>query len=144
MVAENGIILGVSDMLNSIDGNINPGHSVKTYETKRGKIGVCIGNDLYFPDVMKTFAYCGAETVLCPVEWTATQTDLTLIRAYSFLYGVPVCLIGEGYSAVSGIDGTLQFSSPLSPVGAVVEQKKEFHLVETRHKGFYKNNRSDY
>lgn len=143
VVAEGGRILGVSDMLNSVDGEYNPGAGLKTYDIKAGKIGVVVGEDIYFPELLRTLAVCGSEVLFCPFSQTDGVENI-LLRAAAFSYGVPCALCGEGYSSVADIDGSLAFSSPSSPVTFDLEQKKEYRLIETRRRGFYKKEKRDY
>lgn len=143
VVAENGKILGVSDMLNCLDGEYNPGAGLKTYDTKVGKIGIAVGEDCYFPELLRTLAVCGSELICCPFGET-DGVENTLLRAAAFSYGIPIALCADGYASLSDVDGSLCFSSPYSPVSFDLEQKKEYRLVETRRRGFYKKEKRDF
>ena len=144
VVAENGKILGVSDMLNVVDGEMNSGAALKVYDTKAGKIGVMVSEDLYFPEVSKCLTLCGSDVIVCPYGVVENGVESVLIRAQAFCYGAPICLCGVGYSAIGGADGSLAFASPLSPVETDLEKIKEYHLVETRQRGFYRPPRKMY
>ncbi|MBQ2701788.1 MAG: hypothetical protein IJF64_02255, partial [Clostridia bacterium] len=52
LVAENGRLSGVSDLLYATDGECSSGASLRVYDTKVGKMGVIVAEDLYFPDVV--------------------------------------------------------------------------------------------
>ena len=54
VVAENGRLLGVSDMLNAIDGEYKSGAGLRVYETKVGRLGIAVAEDLYFPEILRT------------------------------------------------------------------------------------------
>ena len=138
VVSENGKLLGVSDMLNVLDGEMNSGAALKVYETKVGRVGVMVSEDLYFPEVVKSLTLCGADIIVCPYGLVENGIEGVLIRAHAFCYGAPICLCGVGYSAVGGVDGSLVFASPDSPTVAEIEGLKEYHLVETRHRGLYR------
>ena len=138
VVSENGRLLGVSDMLNVVDGEMNSGASLRVYETKVGKIGVLVADDLCFPEVIKSLALCGSDVIVCPYGVVENEVESVLLRAHAFCYGVPICFCGVGYSAIGSVDGTLSFASPLSPVAAELEGIKEYHLVETRRRGLYR------
>lgn len=143
VVAENGRILGVSDMLNAIDGDVGSGANLRIYDTKIGKVGVVVAEDLYFSDAISALALCGAEYILCPYgEIEGLET--VLCRCSAFYYGLPVALCGRGYSAVAEPSGELAFSTPCSPCVASVENPREYHLVETRRRGFYKPPKKEY
>lgn len=66
VVAENGRLLGVSDMLNAIDGEYKSGAGLRVYETKVGRLGIAVAEDLYFPEILRTLAVCGSDLILCP------------------------------------------------------------------------------
>ena len=144
VVAEKGRILGVSDMLNCMDGKYNPGAGLRVYETGVGRLGVCVSEDAYFSEIFRTLSVCGSEIVFCPFLGTAQGVEGILLRAAAFSYGTPICFCSAGYSFVADVDGSAAFSSPLSPVEFCLEQKKEYHLIETRRKGFYQRERKDF
>ncbi|MBQ8885500.1 MAG: hypothetical protein IJY62_03940 [Clostridia bacterium] len=144
VVAENGRILGVSDMLNSIDGEYSSGAGLRVYETKLGRLGIAVAEDIYFPEILRTLAVCGSDLVLCPFGNVRDTTESTLLRAAAFSYGLPICLCANGYGMVADITGELAFSSPHSPVEFSFEKKKEYHLVENRRRGFFKPERTDF
>ena len=133
VVAERGRLLGVSDLVNRIDGSaFGAGAGVKVYETAAGRLGVVVGEDLYFPKVVETLSLSGADAVLCLFEELSEGLELTLIRAHAFFYGLPVALCAFGYAAVADPEGRLFFASP-APVGRVVLPKeREYRLIETR------------
>ena len=133
VVAERGRLLGVSDLVNRIDGSaFGAGAGVKVYETAAGRLGVVVGEDLYFPKVVETLSLSGADAVLCLFEELSEGLELTLIRAHAFFYGLPVALCAFGYAAVADPEGRLFFASP-APVGRVTLPKdREYRLIETR------------
>lgn len=144
VVAEKGKILGVSDMLNVLDGEMNSGAALRVYDTKVGRLGVMVAEDLYFPEVAKALTLCGSDVIVCPYGEVENGVESVLVRAFGFCYGAPICLCGVGYSAIGGADGGLTFASPISPVVTEFEAVKEYHLVETRHRGFYRPPRKMY
>ena len=133
VVAERGRLLGVSDLVNRIDGSaFGAGAGVKVYETAAGRLGVVVGEDLYFPKVVETLSLSGADAVLCLFEELSEGLELTLIRAHAFFYGLPVALCAFGYAAVADPEGRLYFASP-APVGRVtLPKEREYRLIETR------------
>lgn len=144
VVAENGKILGVSDMTNALDGEVGSGAALRVYETGKGRLGVIVAEDLYFPEVAKTLSVCGSDILICPYPSVSGNIESVLIRAHAFCYGAPVLFCGVGYCAIAGADGSLAFASAESPVEVAFECAKEYHLVETRHRGFYKPPKKDY
>ncbi len=145
VVAERGRILGVSDMVNRIDGGeYRGGAGIKIYDTSVGKLGVVVAEDLYFPQVMQTLSVCGAEVALCPFEETNESLEQTLMRAEAFFYGIPVCVCAFGFAEAADIAGKLCFSSPESPCLYDLEREQEYHLVEIRQRGFYRRKKSGF
>lgn len=139
VVADRGRILGVSDRVHSLDRDAyHCGAGIRIYNTQAGKIGVIVGEDLYFPQVLQTLSVCGAELVLCVFENPSDSLEITLAKAGAFYYGVPVCICASGYSVYADIDGKLRYASPQSPARFDFEKRQEFHLVETRQRGFFK------
>lgn len=137
VVAENGKIVGVSDMLNVVDGEAGSGAALRVYETKAGRMGVVVADDLHFPSVIKTLAVCGSDFIVCPYAQTS-EVQTVLLRAFAYCYGVPIYFCAEGYCAVADVSGNLAFASPQSPAVVEFSIVKEYHLVETRRRGFYK------
>ncbi len=145
VVAERGRILGVSDMVNRIDGGeYRCGAGMKIYETSVGKIGVVVAEDLYFPQVVETLSVCGAEVILCVFEELNEQLEQTLMRADAFTYGVPVCVCSYGYAQAADIAGKVRFSTPKSPCIYDFEREQEYHVVETRRRGFVRKKKSGF
>lgn len=140
VVAENGKLSGVSDRMHCIDGDLGSGAALRVYETKAGRIGVAVAEDLYFFEVFKTLATCGSDFIVCPFEKTEGM-ERVLIRAAAYSYGVPVLFCAEGYCMLADVTGNIAFASPQSPAIVDYTPKKEYHLVETRRRGFYKPKR---
>lgn len=135
LIAERGRVCGVSDMLYPMDGECSSGAALRVYDTKAGKMGILIGNDLYFPDLIKNLVVCGSDFILCPFGRIVDSLTSVLIRAYSYSYGVPIFLCGEGYAMFADGTGDLAFASPESPVFTKFEKIQEYHLVEMRKRG---------
>ncbi len=144
VIAEKGRILGVSDMLNATDGEFSSGAGLRVYETGAGRLGVAVAEDMYFPEVLRTLAVCGSDFVLCPFGVVSDFTEGMLLRAAAFSYGVPMCLCGTGYSLIADVTGEELFASPDSPVEFSFEKKSEYHLIETRRRGFCKPEKGDF
>ena len=136
LVAENGKLLGVSDMLNAVDGEVSSGASLRIYSTKIGKMGVIVAEDLLFPDLIKALVTCGSDFIVCPFGKTDGMQRV-LLRAEAYLYGVPILFCAEGYCAVATVSGELAFASSESPVEWDCPMIKEYHLVETRKRGVW-------
>lgn len=137
IVAENGSVLGATDMLHAVDGECACGAELGVYATKAGRMGVVVAGDLGFPSVIGALAECGCDFLVCPCERFG-DVQVALIRAHAYCFGVPVFFCAEGYAAIADATGELAFSSTKSPVYADFECKKEYRLVETRSRGLRK------
>ena len=145
VVADRGRILGVSDMVNRIDGcEYRAGAGIKLYDTAAGRLGVIVAEDLYFPRVPETLSLSGAEIVFCVFEQLGDGPERMLACSAAFLYGVPVVLCGYGYAMAADIGGKVRFASPRSPCVCELEREKEYHLVETRRRGLYRSAEKKY
>ncbi|MBR2903225.1 MAG: hypothetical protein IKC37_01120, partial [Clostridia bacterium] len=136
VVAEKGKILGVADMRHSIEGDKSPGAEYRLFDTAVGKVGVLVSDDLYFLSAAESLTDCGAETLVC-VFRDCGERERVLARATAFFCGVSVLLCGRGVSMVANYQAKETFFSPNSPVCALFEPKRQYHLVQTRKRLFY-------
>lgn len=134
IVAENGRLIGISDMLHVTDGEVGSGASLKLYDTKIGKMGVAVADDLHFPDTVRALVLCGCDFIVCPFGH-ADNLQSVLLRAYAYCYGVSILFCGIGYCMLAEPSGEIVFASPQSPVYTEFENKKEYHVIETRRRG---------
>ncbi len=145
VAAEKGRILGVTDMVNRLDGSeFRSGAGIRIFDTGAGRIGVVVAEDLYFPQVIRTLSVCGAEVALSVFEELTESLEQTLMRAQAFMFGIPVCLCAFGYAEAADIGGRLSFSSPKSPCFYEFKREQEYHLIETRQRGFYKRKKGTF
>ena len=78
-------------MLNAIDGEFKSGAGLRVYETKIGRLGIAVAEDLYFPEILRTLSVCGSDLILCPFGIISDSTESVLLRAGAFSYGVTMC-----------------------------------------------------
>lgn len=136
LIADHGKIVGIADMTHSIDHTYDAGTTLRLYDTAIGKIGILVGEDLYFPETVKLLSDGGADLAIS-IYGAMQGIERNLLCAYSFCYGIPFCFVAEGYSIISSIEGTISFSTSNSPSFEGLELTKQYHLIETRQKGFY-------
>ena len=137
LVAENGRLCGVSDMTRVMDGAVSSGAGLRVYDTRLGKMGVAVAEDILFPEVMSALVACGSDFIVCPYGILRDAMPQVLLRAYAHLYGVPIFLCGVGYCIAVESDGSVGMATPQSPITFALENRKEFHLVETRRRGVF-------
>ena len=136
-VAENGKLLGVSDMLHAVDGACASGAGLRVYETHVGRMGVIVAEDLHFPEIIQSLSVCGSDFLVCPFSKTES-IQTALLRAHAYCYGVPIYFCSQGYCMIADVTGEIVFASPQEQVGITFCPKKQYHLVETRRRGVYK------
>lgn len=143
LVAENGKILGVSDMINVFDGELNAGACARIFETKRGRIGIVVAEDLYFFEVVKSLSTCGVDYIVCPFGVACGEIEKVMLRANAFCFGVPILFCSKNYSLVVNASGEVEFASPAGEAFLSFEPIKEYHLVETRRRGFFRSKKGE-
>lgn len=142
--ADRGRLLGISDMNHVMDGEqLNSGSSLGFYKMNGCKIGLCIENDLLFPDTVKSLTMCGCSAIVAVMEELKDGVPPLLIRSYAYLYGVPVVLCAGKMAYFADISGAIATSSQPKTLFEVTP-KNRYHLVTTRVKGITSDLREDY
>lgn len=143
-VAENGRLLGISDMLNIVDGEeFKSGAGLGVYKLKGYRVGVCVESDLYFPDNFKTFSMCGCNLIVAHTESVTDNIPPLLMRAYAYLYGAPVIMCADKCAYLADIDGTLACSNQKSTLFEITP-KNCYRVVTTRRKGLFLGEQADF
>ena len=143
-VASNGKLLGISDMLNVLDGEeYKSGANVGVYTIGGYKVGVCIDNDLYFPDCVKACAMCGCNLLVVHAEDVTDGIPPLLIRAYAYLYGMPVVLCGGGTAFFADISGVIASSNQDIAVFET-SPKNCYRKVTSRVRGLFTDSTADF
>lgn len=138
VVAERGRLSGVSDMLNVIDGEVGSGAALRIYDTKIGRMGVAVADDLNFYETVKSLVTCGSDFIVCPFGKVEDSLQSVLLRSYAYQSGVPIFFCGIGYCMIADVDGTIAFASPQSPAYIDFENVREYHLIEIRRRGLFR------
>ncbi len=111
-IFDDGKLLGISDMTVSIsDSPYMPGAHGKLYDTAAGKFAVAIGDDLFRFELFKSFAICGAESVIVIRKGNLIEINTILLRAYSYLLGLPILLVCKDKSVATTVKGELVVQS---------------------------------
>ena len=132
LVAENGVLLGVSDTLHVVDKRVSCGASLRVYETEKGRMGVAVAEDLYFPQVFETLVTCGSDFIVCTFS-VVEEIHLCLARALAVFYGTPVFFCGKGKNAIALPTGVIVTEKAMFDL----EIKKNYQLIEKRRKAFF-------
>lgn len=142
--ADRGKLLGISDMMHVIDAEeYKSGGTLGFYNAGGYKVGLCIENDLYFPENAKALSMCGCNVVLVLMEEVKDNLPPLLIRAYSYLYGVPHVLCAGKYSYFADITGAIATSSQ-KITAFETDPKNCYRVVTERRRGLFCDFSADY
>jgi len=142
--ADRGKLLGISDMNHVIDGeDYKSGAGLGVYNIAGYKIGLCIENDLLFPDGLKALSLCGCHVVVAVLEELKDNLPPLLMRAYSYLYGIPIVMCAGNTACFSEVSGEIATSSQ-SYALYEINPRNRYHLVTTRTKGLFDGGKADY
>lgn len=134
-VADRGKLLGISDMLHVIDAeDYKSGAGLGVYQLGGYKVGLCIENDLFFPENIKALSLCGCNLIAVFMENSADSMPPLLIRAYAYLYGVPVVMCAGKCAYFADITGAIATSNQkITPF--VADPKNCYRIISTRNRG---------
>lgn len=145
VIADKGKILGVTDMSHAVDdGEFVAGGNFRVYDTSKGKIGILICEDLFFPESARVLALCDADIIVCLFKKVESNMPQIMIRALSFANGVVMALCAKNYSAVSDIRGNIVLASAKEVVKSQIKIEKDYHLISSRRRGLYREFSSGY
>ena len=143
-VSDKGRLLGISDMNYVLDNEeVKSGAGLGVYSVAGFKIGLCVENDLYFPDAFKALALCGCNVVVAFMEEVKNTLPALIIRTYSYLYGVPTILCAGKTAFFSDVSGELATSC--LPVSCFdISPCSHYRKVNMRTKGLFDDFNADY
>lgn len=143
-VSDRGRLLGISDMTHVIDGEeYKSGAYLGFYSVNGCKVGVCIENDLLFPEAVKSLAVCGCNVIVVMLEEVRDNLPPLLIRAYSYLFGVPIVMCAGKTAYFADISGAIATSTQKEALFEICPQSR-YRVVTTRIKGISSDQREDY
>lgn len=143
-VADGGKLLGITDMNHVLDGEqFKSGAGLGLYSVRGCKVGVCVENDLLFPDSVKALAQCGCSVLIAIADGLDDGLMPLVIRAYSYLYGVPIILCAQNFAYFSEVTGAIACSTQKTALFEV-NPRNRYHVVTTRQRGFFSDGRTDY
>ena len=145
VIADNGRLLGVTDAVHAIDDSeFVSGGSIRVYDTSCGKIGLIIGDDLFFPEVARILSLCDSDFNVCLTKKTESMMSQVVLRANSFCNGVASCLISDNYACVSDIKGGIILAGSKKELYTELTIEKDYRLISSRRRGVYKEFNSGY
>ena len=145
VIADKGKILGVSDMAHSIDDSeFVAGGNFRVYDTSVGKIGIIVAEDLFFPESSRVLALCDADIIVCVFKKMDGPMPQVMLRAGAFANGVSMALCAKNYAAVADIRGNILLSGGGKIIKSKIKIEKDFHLINLRQRGLYRDFNSGY
>lgn len=143
-VADRGKLLGISDMNHVLDGEqFKSGVGLGFYKVNGCKIGLCIDNDLLFPDTFKALSLCGCNAIVVILEEIKDGIPPLLIRSYSYLYGVPIIMCAGKTAYFADVSGAIATSTQTVSLFEISTQNR-YHIVTTRTRGISTDCKNDY
>lgn len=134
-VAERGKILGVSDQLYTQGEEVRGGAHLKVYSTAAGKLGLCVGEDLYFPQVAQSLSLFDADAIFCVFGQEREEAPRLMLRASAFCAGVPVCMCADGLAQVASERGELLFRSARKECDYELSLSRAYRVFSRRLRG---------
>lgn len=143
-VADGGKLLGISDMTHVIDcEDWKSGAGLGFYSVGGYKIGLIVENDLLFPECFNSLSLCGCNLIIAVAEELKDNVPPLLIRAYSYLYGVPVVMCAGNMAYFSEVSGAIAGSAQQFSMFEITPQNR-YHLITSRTRGLFVDGRKDY
>jgi predicted amidohydrolase len=143
-VADRGKLMGISDMLNVLDGEeVKGGAYVGAYTLKGYKVGLCIETDLYFPETVKALSLVGCNLICIHFKEFKDGMPPVLMRAYAYLYGVPVVASAGKVAYFADMSGAIASSSQKISIFES-DIKNSYHVVSSRRRGLFSDFSEDY
>ena len=144
-IADNGRLLGVSDMAHTKkESEFSSGSGFRVYDTSAGKIGIIVGDDLYFPEVPRILSLCDADLIVAIIKTINSSIPVTMLKSGAFANGVTMGLVSSSYGLVSNIKGEIVFGGSAEILKTNILIEKDYHLINLRRRGLYRDFNSGY
>ncbi len=136
LVADSGKLLGISDMNFCLDKSpYSSGAGHKIYQTKSYRIGVLVDDDIFDVDSVKSMALMSADIVVCVMQGEEKQQYSALVRAYSYLFGLPVIICTSSGVIAGDMQGEICSSSKNLESTIIVPVKKNYRMCQFKKRG---------
>ena len=136
LIAENGKLLGIYDMNLCLDKTpYSSGCGHRIYQTKSHRIGVLVGDDIIDVESVKAMALLGADVIICLISTEEKSQYSVLVRAYSYLFGLPVVLLTKDSVLASDMNGEICGASKNEESRIIVPIKKNYRLCQLKRRG---------
>lgn len=144
VLADRGKILGVTDMINATDAEVKGGAHLKVYETSAGKIGLVVGEDLFYPNIAQALALFDADVLFCIFGEIADAAPQFMLRADAFCAGLPICMSAEGIAQIASAEGEIVLRTARREWDYSLNFTREYRLVTVRTRGMRRKDAADF
>ena len=145
VIADRGKLLGVSDMAHTIDeSEFVSGGNFRVYDTESGKIGIIVGEDLFFPETARVLSLCDAHVIVCVFKNVDSPMPQVMLRAGAFANGVVTLLCAKKCAMIADITGKVTLASNKDVIGTDIKIEKDYRLISSRRRGLYRDFKSGY
>ncbi len=135
IISENGKLLGISDMnLNVNSSGFSQGGGYRVYQTSKARVGLLIGDDILDYDGIKSMSLCDADFIVAIVSDEKLQYSV-LVRAYAYLFGVPILIVSENGALAVDISGEVCGGSRESVSDIILPTKKSYRIIQSKRRG---------
>ncbi|MDR1939832.1 MAG: carbon-nitrogen hydrolase family protein [Clostridiales bacterium] len=93
IIISNGNILGVSDQTHKTHSELTLGNNLKIYETAVGKLGILIGEDIFFPECATALALGGADRLIYISDKRYTKESDVMLKAAAIFCGLNITAV---------------------------------------------------
>lgn len=139
VVIDNGKLCGVSDMANIVDeSKYSAGGGYRIYDTSRGKFGLIIGEDIYFPEITKMLSVCDSDLIISLFGKIYNHIPQLMMRSAAFSNGISICMAAEGYVQICDLKGEILCATDAKIIECNIEIIKDYHLLQSKRRGYYK------
>jgi predicted amidohydrolase len=141
---DRGKLLGICDMLSVLDAeDYKSGAQLGMFFMGGYKVGVCIENDLMFPEYIKAMSLCGCNLIAVLFDGITDNMPANIIRTYAYLYGVPIVMCGGKVAYFADISGAIASSNQKITMFEI-DPKNCYRIVTTRRKGLWQDYSTDF
>ncbi len=136
LIAEGGKLLGISDMNFCLDkAPYSSGTGHRIYQTKSYRIGVLVDDDIFDIDSIKAMAMLSADIIIGITSTEEKSQYSVLVRAYSYLFGLPVVICSNNGIIAGDMKGEICGSSKNQEATIIIPIKKNYRICQFKKRG---------
>lgn len=111
LVIDKGAIIGMSDMTHNLNSEFSLGYSYRIYNMCNHRIGVLVGDDIFFPEATRALCVNGADFIAHIGQRSLSPNLSGIIKTLSHLNGTSIISVGDLGCISSEEDGALSLVS---------------------------------